>query len=31
LMYLTSKLHGVTYHKTAMFISTALRTSNLTN
>jgi len=31
LLYLATKLHGITYHKTVMFISMALRTSNLTN
>jgi len=31
LLYLASKLHGITYYKTVMHISTVLRTSNLTS
>ena len=31
LLYLASKLHGITYRKTVMYISTTLKTSNLTN
>ena len=30
MLCLPSKLHGVTYHKTVIFIVTTLRTSNLT-